>query len=159
MDLTSTAQLLGNFGEFFGAIAVVATLGYLAYQIRQNTQSSYASTLRNVGSDLARIYEQILANDELAELIARCRNATTDLSPSESERIQFLATLYLIAYSSVEIAYQENQMPQGIYETYRNDFRRVVTTYPALKPRMREGVESDQVADLRPHGIYQPLFE
>jgi hypothetical protein len=34
MDLTSTAQLLGNLGEFVGAIAVVATLVYLAIQVR-----------------------------------------------------------------------------------------------------------------------------
>ena len=38
MDLMSTAQLLGNFGEFVGAIAVVATLIYLSVQIRQNTK-------------------------------------------------------------------------------------------------------------------------
>jgi hypothetical protein len=37
MDLMSTAQLLGNFGEFFGAIAVVVTLAYLAFQVRQNS--------------------------------------------------------------------------------------------------------------------------
>ena len=39
MDFYSAAQLLGNFGEFFGAIAVVATLGYLTVQIRQNTKA------------------------------------------------------------------------------------------------------------------------
>ena len=39
MTIMEIAQLLGNLGEFFGAIAVVATLGYLAVQIRQNTRS------------------------------------------------------------------------------------------------------------------------
>lgn len=38
MDLMSTAQLLGGFGAFIGAIAVVVTLGYLTVQIRQNNQ-------------------------------------------------------------------------------------------------------------------------
>lgn len=36
MPFTETAQLLGNLGEFAGAIAIVVTLGYLAVQIRQN---------------------------------------------------------------------------------------------------------------------------
>ena len=36
MDLLSTAQLLGNFGEFVGAIAVVVTLFYLAAQVKQS---------------------------------------------------------------------------------------------------------------------------
>ena len=34
MDLMSVAQLLGNVGEFLGAIAVVATLIYLTVQIK-----------------------------------------------------------------------------------------------------------------------------
>ena len=33
MDHQSFATLLGNYGEFVGAIGVVMTLGYLAFQI------------------------------------------------------------------------------------------------------------------------------
>jgi hypothetical protein len=36
MDLQSTAQLLGNIGEFVGSIMVVVTLVYLALQVRQS---------------------------------------------------------------------------------------------------------------------------
>ncbi len=36
MDLMETAQLLGNFGEFVGSIAVVVTLAYLAIQVRHS---------------------------------------------------------------------------------------------------------------------------
>jgi hypothetical protein len=39
MDHQTFAQLLGNYGEFVGAIAVVLTLIYLALQIRQNTRA------------------------------------------------------------------------------------------------------------------------
>jgi len=38
MDHQAFAQLLGNYGEFIGAIAVVATLIYLAVQVRQNSR-------------------------------------------------------------------------------------------------------------------------
>ena len=34
--LMETAQLLGNFGKFIGAIAVVATLVYLAIQVKHS---------------------------------------------------------------------------------------------------------------------------
>ncbi len=44
MTLTDTAQLMGNFGEFFGAIAVVATLGYLVMQIRQASRATMFSS-------------------------------------------------------------------------------------------------------------------
>ena len=39
MDHQAFAQLLGNYGEFVGAVAVVGTLVYLAAQIRQNTRA------------------------------------------------------------------------------------------------------------------------
>lgn len=38
MDLMSTAQLLGNLGEFFGAIAVLVTLAYLVVQTNVNSK-------------------------------------------------------------------------------------------------------------------------
>lgn len=45
MDHQAFAQLLGNYGEFVGAIAVVITLVYLAFQIRQNTNSLNAGSI------------------------------------------------------------------------------------------------------------------
>ena len=44
MTLIETAQLLGNFGEFFGAFAVVATLFYLAVQVRHGKEATQANT-------------------------------------------------------------------------------------------------------------------
>ncbi len=47
MTLIEIVQLLGNVGEFLGAMAVMVTLFYLATQIRQNTDSVKESNLRN----------------------------------------------------------------------------------------------------------------
>ena len=38
MDHQMFAQLLGNYGEFVGAVAIVVTLVYLAVQVRQSRQ-------------------------------------------------------------------------------------------------------------------------
>ena len=38
MTILEISEILGNLGEFVGAIGVVVTLVYLAYQIRQNTR-------------------------------------------------------------------------------------------------------------------------
>ena len=42
-------EALGAIGEIVGAIAVIATLGYLAVQIRHNSRSVEASTRVSVG--------------------------------------------------------------------------------------------------------------
>ena len=59
MDHLTFAQLLGNYGEFVGAIAVVVTLGYLAMQIRQNTSAVQSSRLERQFGSLAGWYEQL----------------------------------------------------------------------------------------------------
>ncbi len=48
MDHQAIAQLLGNYGEFVGAIVVVITLGYLVVQVNQNTKA-YISELPRGG--------------------------------------------------------------------------------------------------------------
>ena len=44
MSFIETSQVLGNLGEFIGAIAVVATLFYLALQVRHSRESTDANT-------------------------------------------------------------------------------------------------------------------
>lgn len=39
MDWMSTTQLLGNVGEFIGAVAVLTTLVYLSFQVRQGSRT------------------------------------------------------------------------------------------------------------------------
>ncbi len=43
MSTLEFSQLLGNYGEFVGAIAIVVTLIYLAMQLRQNTRAIQSS--------------------------------------------------------------------------------------------------------------------
>jgi len=44
MDQQAFAQLLGNYGEFIGAIAVVVTLFYLSVQVRLSRQATEANS-------------------------------------------------------------------------------------------------------------------
>jgi len=68
MDLSELAQLLGGFGEFFGAIAVVATVGYLTVQIRQNTKALRVSAYADF---VDRHVEMVKFQAEHAEVISQ----------------------------------------------------------------------------------------
>ena len=157
MTLIETAQLLGDFGEFFGAIAVVATLGYLAVQIRQNTRSTYVSRHLAAAQQLTHLHDQIMGNKELADLVARCRNTElAELSPGDEERVRHIANFYINTYSGVETAYQGGGFPEYAYTRFGVDFRRTLTEYPALTSRMRAIVEQFDKENLP---IFKPLFE
>ena len=61
MTLMDTAQLLGNFGEFVGAIAVVATLLFLSFQVRQGARAQRGATLQSwVGITAVNINEGVI---------------------------------------------------------------------------------------------------
>ncbi len=53
MDHQTFAQLLGSYGEFVGAIAVVVTLAYLAVQIRHSKEATEANT-RTIRANAAK---------------------------------------------------------------------------------------------------------
>ena len=68
MDHHALAQLLGNYGEFFGSIAVLATLGYLIVQIRQNTRSTNSNNNHNVMMAFNSFNETLFASPDLARI-------------------------------------------------------------------------------------------
>jgi len=69
MDHQAFAQLLGNYGEFFGAIAVVVTLIYLAGQLRQNTRALRSASYEH-WNEVSSSFTDFLARhaQELAEI-------------------------------------------------------------------------------------------
>jgi hypothetical protein len=98
MDLMDTAQLLGNFGEFVGAIAVVITLIYLAIQVRHSSQTVETnSQLLRVDANATTFqlefdFDRLLISDqEIWDLWLRgC--AQEELNRSEILRWQRLAS-------------------------------------------------------------------
>jgi hypothetical protein len=96
MDFMSTAQLLGNFGEFVGAIAVVATLGYLAVQVRHSRASTDANTKQLAAAMSAEMTSHWLSNThsiandgELVDIYYRMTTAPESVAPQESLRLFF----------------------------------------------------------------------
>jgi len=63
MDHQAFAQMLGNYGEFVGAFAVVATLGYLAVQTRQNTHALRTASFHAVVAGVDRVLRRSKASD------------------------------------------------------------------------------------------------
>ena len=97
MTFTEIAQLLGNFGEFFGAIAVVATLGYLAIQIRQNTERDRLAQEFNSNLYFNELRNLIASDAELADLEMRGIADLSSLTPLERHRFDELQLSWIWA--------------------------------------------------------------
>ena len=85
-------EAVGALAELVGAIAVVATLAFLAVQLRQNTSAARAGTTQSVLSAAAGWLEHVSADSELSDLYARGLADRSSLEPPENVRFHFLMT-------------------------------------------------------------------
>jgi hypothetical protein len=67
MDHQAFAQLLGNYGEFVGAFAVVGTLVYLAIQVRHGKIATEANTLAIEESRKLALAQSFQARTQLVD--------------------------------------------------------------------------------------------
>ena len=82
-----TLQDLGSIGELVGAIATVATLIYLAIQIRSNTLALRSTAAQSVHESFATWYRMLAGDEGLSELMAKGLRDYSLLS--ETERARF----------------------------------------------------------------------
>jgi hypothetical protein len=87
MTLMDIAQLLGNFGEFVGAIAVVATLMYLAVQIRESNQTNQHTAFHEALRDQAAAIN-LLIDAELSGIVYNGLADFDSLPEDERSRIE-----------------------------------------------------------------------
>ena len=113
MDHQAFAQILGNYGEFVGAIAVVITLVYLAVQVKHSKEATEASTrsaevaqkLSLATNHLARVdlitraLRDLTASDDLVNLRNKVVNNEQDtLTETEQSRIRvwYISQIYIL---------------------------------------------------------------
>jgi len=114
-----TWEELGALGELTGALAAVALLGYIAYQIRQhsrlleqNARSTRAVILQGGTEFYVRFWELLAQDPTLAGIWRRVRAGETI---DEDETVRFEALLHVV------MAYVEYAYLQAGMETYTVD--------------------------------------
>lgn len=97
-----TFETLGNVGEFVGAVAVVASLIYLATQMRQNSQLVRSTTYQNASDWTLAALSQIAGNTETARIFSQGLVEPRELT--DAERVQF-STLMNIIFTGLAVQF------------------------------------------------------
>ena len=110
-------EALGAIGEIVGAATVIATLFYLAHQIKQNNQAlnrsnefAQANSIHQINTAYSGVFSHLASDRELADIYTRAI-AGEQLTPTEETRFtsfvnMFMATLEnLTAQQSLELGY------------------------------------------------------
>lgn len=114
-DLPVNWEAIGAIGEVLGAVGVILTLAYLAYQIRQNTIATRLETTSNFQNGFAAVELMIASNAEFAEVLAKGRNGE-ELTPPEFVRLQAFYRTVLRAWQTNISQYEAGGLEEETWQ-------------------------------------------
>ena len=100
-------QDLGSIGELIAAVATLATLIYLAIQVRQTTRAIKSATFQNITAEMGKKVEPISANADLAAILVKGMSKPGSLSPEERLR---LSSVLVASFRRMESVYVQNKL-------------------------------------------------
>ena len=125
---------IGAVGELLGALGVIATLGYLALQIRQYTRSVRASTHHDATSRAADFSRAIAERKDLAR-IYRIGMGGIDQLEDDDDRIRFMMLLSTVfrQYEDLFFQYRAGTLSSEFWDAGRNSLRSMISN-PGFSP-------------------------
>ena len=149
---------IGAIGELVGAAAVLATLFYLAQQIKHSHESqvranelAQASSIAESNALFQSVWQQLANDGELADIYQRAMSGE-DLNPVESVRfIGFLNSFF----AWMEVLYSQTVVDLGFADVGSQDFFDIATPFVSKLLNTRTG-ETWWNSDARSY--YSPGF-
>ena len=147
MDHQAFAQMLGNYGEFVGAVAIVVTLFYLAAQIRQNTSAIEQSKKVTLAESYERRSEtrrhmsfELAESEYLAPLNVKMEgrgwprnlDVIDELDPVERFRFFHMISASMIRLDNSCYQHHQGLLDEQAWQLTRNRMRTMASTYKKL---------------------------
>ena len=118
-------EAIGAVGEILGAVAVVATLFYLATQIRRSTAQARADMSKDLFLASRSATLEIAANPELGRIMANIRGSEVGI-----QRQDMFYQSFFRLYEIVVTLYHQGFVDEGIFESYVATVRMFCGTAP-----------------------------
>ncbi len=109
-------QDFGAIGEVVGGIAVVATLIYLSIQLKQASTAIRISTAETGTTHNASVYREIVANQELADLMIRGGSDFESLSDGEYLRYALAVNMQMRFFEHQYHLNSQDALPSGFWD-------------------------------------------
>jgi hypothetical protein len=122
-----TIQELGSLGELIAAIATIATLFYLAIQIRQNTTSVRATSRLEIASGW-RAHNRLTLDANARRTYAEGLNRYPEMPFDERGLFSMLLADHAVFFQGTFALYEEGQLDEQTYQDYLTWFACQVAT-------------------------------
>ncbi len=125
-------EQLANIGEFISGIAVIASLIYLAIQIRQNTQSVKSSTLAtnttNWSSMLVNLADAGKSEAYLSGIVGR-----EDISAAHFLQFVQIARAIMVSWETQHYQFLNGALDRDIYVGYERACKDQILVFPGFQ--------------------------
>lgn len=117
-----TIQELGSVGEFVAAIATIATLFYLAIQIRQNSNSVRMSAEVDMSKQFAAWGALAINNPDLSRIWDLAAEDPDSLTDADIRQFLWFVMELLVFYDSQYLMHLEGQISKENWDAKANMF-------------------------------------
>ncbi len=123
---------IGAIGEIVGAVAVVASLVYLATQIRNQNRESRLAAMHEVSSDFRETTSMILDRD-LARIFVKAIESFESLTDEELLRLLLLITTIYRSWEEAFIRHDIGHLDSRAWKPMLSYYTLIASTPPARK--------------------------
>jgi hypothetical protein len=111
---------ISTIAEIIGVLAVVASLGYVSVQIRQNTQVARAATRQAISESTEALTSDLINNAEIAEIFVKHMNGE-ELSPVENLRLQARCYRDMAHWENIHYQFAEGMVSHDQWLGFRKN--------------------------------------
>jgi hypothetical protein len=108
---------IGALAELLGAVGVIISLVYLAWQIRQNTNALRGTAHEAFVSRFTNLASSIGSSPQASDLLARGHRDYGSLSPSERLQYGYLVGALLVGAEATFHQYRRGNLEEAIWQT------------------------------------------
>lgn len=139
MDHQTFAQILGNYGEFFGALLLVGSLVYVGIQVRHNTAVSRAQIYQAradaaqemffflaSSSDIAEIYESVLDDGVFDEA------KLAELSDLDIQKLKYVESAHQQRIDNLYYQHQKGFLDEEYWNMVNSTLPRLLKRWQKL---------------------------
>lgn len=119
---------LAAIGEMLGALGVIASLVYLAMQVRASTSHSRRAAAQSVQTKIHTLLEALATNPALADTYVRSSKGLAALSTSEAMQVSATYLALIRAYEELLHYHQSGVVDEWAWTSVRAMVRSTVST-------------------------------
>ncbi len=127
-----TLEQWANVGELVGGIAVVASLIYLAIQIRQNTATVKSATLAQ-NTDIWQGMLLEIAKPEFSQAYLKGAAGKPDLSAEELRQFYYICRILFVAFENQFYQYSHETLDRDTYLGYERTIKKQLLSAPGFQ--------------------------